>query len=472
MKVLFCSPEVYPFSKIGGLADFSASLPQALNTLGDTVYIVSPYYSRVKKHYGDQMTYIGEKEIVFGEKIEIAKYYSLRLNDTNYYFVGHEFFDRKSFFNHSDDAKRFIFLNVAILELLKVINFYPEVIHINDWTSSLIPYFLDTHYRNNESYKNIKTLLTIHNLEKQGNYPKIYEKYFSKKNFTYLHLDNINFLKTGIMRADQINTVSKSYREEILTKFYGFSLDGALKSRQNVLHGIQNGLDLNLYNPKMDGFIYNQYDITNFSEGKLLNKEALFKETGFKDLNKMTISFISRFATEKGIHLIMEVIEKYLANNEIYFLVIGEGDIQFEEYFNTLSKKYPNNCYYIKEHNQEYSQKFYAASDVLIMPSLYEASGLNQMIAMRYGTIPIVRATGGLKDTVTPFNSETNEGNGFVFENFDDDEFTDSINLALNYYNNEKDKFNTIIKNAMSVNNDIETMTKQYKKLYKEITKL
>lgn len=287
MKVLFCSPEVYPFSKIGGLADFSASLPQTLNRLGNSVSIVSPYYNRVKKHYSEQMVFIGEKEITFGDKLEIAKYYSLRLNDTNYYFVSHEFFDRKGFFNHSDDAKRFIFFNIAILELLSILDFYPDLIHLNDWTTALVPYFLDTYYRSNEKYKNIKTLLTIHNLEKQGNYPKIYEKYFLKKNFTYLHLDNINFLKTGIMRANQINTVSKSYKEEILSKFYGFSLDGALKSRQSFLHGIQNGLDQDLYNPTMDGYIEYHYDFNSFEKGKHLNKESLLKEIKLVNDNRM-----------------------------------------------------------------------------------------------------------------------------------------------------------------------------------------
>lgn len=467
MKVLFCSPEVYPFSKIGGLADFSAFLPKALNNLGNTVNVVSPYYERVKKHYGDQLSYIGQKEINFGEKRELAKYYHLELNGTNYYFIGHEFFDRKTFFNHSDDAKRFIFFNIAILEMLNIINFYPDIIHLNDWTSALIPYFLDEYYRGNENFTNIKTLLTIHNLEKQGNYPKIYEKYFTKKNFTYLHLDNINFLKTGIMRANQINTVSKTYKEEILTKFYGFSLDGALKSRQNNLHGIQNGIDFDLYNPNMDGYIYQQYDIKNFKKGKLNNKTNLIKSIGFKDPNKMVVSFISRFANEKGIHLIMESIDKYLENDQIYFLVIGEGDFQFEEYFKTLSDKYPNNCYFVKGHNQEISQNFYAASDIILMPSLYEASGLNQLIALRYGTLPIVRQTGGLTDTVIPYNKETKTGYGFVFENFDDEELSQAIDLSLDTYLNDQDSFNQMIKNGMELNNSIDKMALAYQDLYK-----
>ncbi|HKL95087.1 MAG TPA: glycosyltransferase, partial [Haploplasma sp.] len=309
--------------------------------------------------------------------------------------------------------------------------------------------------------------LTIHNLEKQGNYPKIYEKYFTKKNFTYLHLDNINFLKTGIMRANQINTVSKTYKEEILTKFYGFSLDGALKSRQNNLHGIQNGIDFDLYNPNMDGYIYQQYDIKNFKKGKLNNKTNLIKSIGFKDPNKMVVSFISRFANEKGIHLIMESIDKYLENDQIYFLVIGEGDFQFEDYFKTLSDKYPNNCYFVKGHNQEISQNFYAASDIILMPSLYEASGLNQLIALRYGTLPIVRQTGGLTDTVIAYNKETKTGYGFVFENFDDEELSQAIDLSLDTYLNDQDSFNQMIKNGMELNNSIDKMALAYQDLYK-----
>ncbi|MDY0278157.1 MAG: glycogen/starch synthase [Acholeplasma sp.] len=469
MNVLFCSPEVYPFSKIGGVADFSQALPKALNELGNTVYVVTPYYERVAHNFGKKAKYLGEKEIIFGTEKEIAKYYLIEYENTKYYFVSHDFFNRRYFFNHSDDAKRFIFFNIAILEMLDLIDFYPDIIHVNDWSTALVPYFLTTEYIDRPKYSRIKTLLTIHNLERQGAFDRSFESLFTKKNFTYLHLNNINFLKTGIMRSTRINTVSKSYRSEILTKFFGFTLDGALKARQLQLKGIQNSLDFDLYNPETDKFVYHNYNKENFLEGKKANKEQLLKHLGLKDNNKMIVAFISRFAKEKGISLITSVVEEYLKNDDFYFLVIGEGDQQFVDYFNELQTNYPKNCHFVNEHNNEISQKYYAGADLLLMPSLYEASGLNQMIAMRYGTLPLVRDTGGLKDTVINYSKETNNGCGFTFENFDEDEFKEALNHAIDIYYNDKKTWNTIIKNAMAIDNDNETMAKEYIELYKEI---
>lgn len=469
MKILFCSPEVYPFSKIGGVADFSESLPKAISKLNNTIYVVSPYYQVVREKFSSDMQLLGERTIDLGNEQLIAKYYRTIKDDIHYFFISHEYFDRKYFFNHNDDINRFMFFNLAILELVNLIEFYPDIIHVNDWTTSLVPYYLTTYYNKFDKFKNIKTLLTIHNLEKQGAFSKEYEYLFKSKNFTYLHLDNINFLKTGIMRANKINTVSNSYRSEILTKFFGFSLDGALKSRQLDLVGIQNGLDFNRFNPKNDKYIYFNYDNDNFTEGKEINKTKFLEEYNLKDQNKMLVSFVSRFAKEKGVGLIMDIIEPLLIDNLINFVVIGEGDIQFEMFCEDLSKKYPNNFKYFNKHNFEISQKITAASDLMLLPSLYEASGLNQMIAMRYGTIPLVRDTGGLKDTVIDINENDSTGTGVKFENFDDEELKDAILRANDYYLNNKKLWNKIINNALNINNDIDKMANQYNDLYKDM---
>lgn len=471
MKILFCSSEVYPFSKIGGVADFSESLPKAISKLNNTIYVVSPYYQRVNNKFGKEMQYICSKDIHLGENIYEAKYYRTIKDGIHYFFIGHEFFDRKYFFNHNDDIYRFMFFNLAILEMLKLIDFYPNIIHVNDWTSALVPYFLTTYYNKFEEFKNIKTLLTIHNLEKQGAFSREYEHLFKSQNFTYLHLNSINFLKTGIMRANKINTVSKSYKSEILTKFFGFSLDGALKSRQLDLVGIQNGLDFNRFNPKTDKHIYYNYDKDDVIVGKLKNKEKLLKKINLKDSSKMLVSFVSRFAKEKGVGLIMDKIEKLLKDDLINFVVIGEGDIQFEMFCEDLENKYPNNFKYFGEHDFEMSQKITAASDLMLLPSLYEASGLNQMIAMRFGTIPLVRNTGGLKDTVIDINEEEKTGTGFKFENFDDDEFYEAIIRANNLFKTNKELWNKIINNAMLIDNDIEKMAKEYITLYENMIK-
>lgn len=469
MKILFCTPEVYPFSKIGGVADFSASLPKSLSTYNNDIRVVSPFHKQVRKSYGDSVKLIGEKTITMGDKVQKASYYFLRYEEIDYYFIDNEYFNRKNIFGYDDDFFRFAFFNLAILEMLQVIDFYPNIIHLNDWTTSLLPYFLSSYYENDENYLNIKTLLTIHNLEKQGNFPKYYEDFFEKKNFTYLHLNDINFLKTGIMRSTRINTVSKSYRSEMMTKFFGFTLDGALKSRQFQLKGIQNALDFNLYNPETDENLFKNYNLNTYLEGKKVNKVKLLETVGFPDKTKPIVSFISRFAKEKGLPLIIEVIEEFLQNDSIYFFVIGDGDELYTEYFNELTLKYPKNVHYILGHNHNISQKFYAGSDILLMPSLYEASGLNQMIAMRYGTLPIVRETGGLKDTVIDYYKDKIEGTGFTFENFDEGEFKEAIINALELYNTDKPNWFRIIKNAMRIDNNIEKMAAEYQKLYEEV---
>ena len=261
MKILFCSGEVFPFSKSGGLADVASALPKALKNHHDDIIVISPFYKTLSVKHKD-MTFLGVGTVSMADFKQEALYYEYILDDVRYVFIDNkQYFDRPFYYNQSDDAERFTFFNLAILESLPILNFYPDIIHVNDWQTALIPFFLDEKYRKlDEGYKNIKTILSIHNLEKQGAYPIETEKLFNCKNYTYIHLGQVNFLKCGIMRADMINTVSKSYRDEILTKFYGFTLDGALKSRQYDLTGILNGID-DSYNPKTDQLIEQNYDL-------------------------------------------------------------------------------------------------------------------------------------------------------------------------------------------------------------------
>lgn len=471
MKILLASPEVYPYSKAGGVADFSASLPKALNKYNNVTHVITPLHKVVKDNYSEQLVLVSESQIDFKGKKEKVEYFKIEEGGINYYFVGHKYYNKTTFFGHDNDMERYFFFNLAILEFIKVTNFYPDVIHMNDWTTALIPFFIDNYYGHDQKFKSIKTLLTIHNLEKQGAFPKVFENLFIHKNFTYLHLDQINFLKAGIMRSTKINTVSKSYRSEMLTKFFGFGLDGALKSRQADLYGIQNGLDFDLYNPNTDKYIEKTYNNKTVKEGKLVNKKALLKELDLHGEEKMLISFIGRFAKQKGLDLIMELIEDYLEDDAFNFVVVGQGDWKYERYFTELALNYPNNFKYIEGLKHRVSQRVYAASDLFLMPSLFESSGLNQMIAQRYGAIPLVRHTGGLIDTVASYSKETKIGNGFSFENFDEEELKASLDLALYYYQNEQDHFNNIIKNTMSIDKDLTKMAEEYQQLYLEMVK-
>lgn len=469
MNLLFCTTEIRPYSKEGGLADFSASLTNQLNSINNKVSVVSPYYREVIEKYGDKAVFIGREEIKFGSFMEVAEYYLIVKDGIEYYFVSHPYFDRKNYYDYRDDAKRFIFFSHAILKMLELINYYPDVIHINNWQTALIPYIKDTLYLDNLSYQNIKTLLSIHTLERQGSFPMAVETFFTKKNYTYEHYGQINFLKAGIMRASKINTVSKTYRSEILTDFFGFSLNGALKSRETELIGIQNRISFDYYNPLTNQDLFYNYDFNSFEKGKLENKQELLKSIGFNDFNKPIISVVGRLAREKGLDLILDIIDDYLKEDKLYFLVSGQGDFEYEDVLNSLMDKYPNNVYYHKGYDEKLYQNLFAATDIFLMPSLYEASGYNQMIAMRYGAIPIVRSTGGLKDTVKHYNEAKNSGTGFLFKNYDSTELDDILNYVINIYNNKPDVWNKIIVNAMQEDNGIDKMVKEYQSLYEEL---
>lgn len=471
MKVLFCSGEVYPFSKTGGLADVAFSLPKALNQLGHDVKIITPFYQKIPTK-PTELHHLGQSIIQMGNFSIEADFFQTVFQGVTFIFVKNEaFFNREMLYGYEDDANRFTFFNFAIFEYIKLSGDYPDIIHANDWQTGMIPFFLDIRYRKlNPKFTRIKTLLSIHNLEKQGSYPIETEKLFGNKNFTYIHLNRVNFLKCGIMRANAINTVSENYKTEILTRFYGFSLDGPLKSRQKDLYGILNGLDHDLYDPKNNRFLYASYDEYSFTIGKAINKNELLNYLNLSSQHDIPIvSFMNRFATQKGIDIMMTSLEDYLKHNKIYLIVIGSGDSLYEMFFADMQKKYPKNVFFHSGFDYELSQKVYAASDLFLLPSLFEPCGLNHMIAMRYGTLPIVRDTGGLKDTVRSYDVNTGIGTGFSFKNYESQELIETIDLALEMYHHQRTKWNEIIVQAMQVRHSIVKMARQYEELYQMI---
>jgi len=469
MKILFCSGEAYPFSKSGGLADVAAALPKALKKLGHEVTIITPFYQQIKSRL-HEMTHLGDRMIKMGSYEKKASYYKLTYDDVPYVFVDNDdFYNRKRYYGYEDDAMRFTFFNFAIFEYMILTDHYVDIVHANDWQTGLTPFFLDVKYRAlNPSFQKMKTLLSIHNLEKQGSYPLETEKLFNNKNFTYIHMDRVNFLKCGIMRANAINTVSENYRNEILTRFYGFTLDGPLKARQHDLYGILNGLDQDHHDP-MKAKLYENYGETNFIEGKKTNKEKLMDELNLENKELPLVSFIHRFARQKGIDILMPVLEDYIKEHAFNFIVLGYGDALYEQFFSEMQKKYPDRVYYENGFNDELSQKVYAASDLFMLPSLFEPCGLNQMIAMRYGALPIVRETGGLKDTVTPYNKFTGVGVGFAFKNYDAEELKQSIDEALLLYKEDREAWENLIHQAMHVNHSLPKMAKKYVELYQKL---
>lgn len=470
MKVLFATSEIFPFSKTGGLADMANFLPKALNKLGYQIIVVTPYYKQVIKFH-DQMEYVGTKTIKMGNKTEEVHYYKLIQDNLEIIFVQNQYsFERDNFYGYDDDALRFILFSYATLEYVSILNDPPQIIHCNDWQSATIPYLLDEHYRVNDKYKYIHTLLTIHNLQYQGVFGLDKAKYFNHNfDYTYVHFDRVNYLKTGIERATKINTVSPNYRNEIMTPAFGFSLDGALNKRSNDLSGILNGIDFDVFDPKIDPSIKMNYNLTNFKTNKPINKLHVMKEFNLENNDAPLLAYIGRMAHQKGITLMEETLERIINESNANIVILGTGEARYEQYFKYLEDKYPKRVGYYCGYNEKLAHEIYAASDIFLMPSLFEPCGLGQMIAMRYGSIPVVRETGGLKDTVRPYNKEDNTGSGFSFFDENPHVFKNVLMDAINLYNNEKVRFNQLIRRAMKTDFGLDKMALEYSELYKKI---
>lgn len=472
MKILFGSSEVFPFSKTGGLADMALFLPKSLKALGHEVKIITPYYKSISKHHKD-MTFKGTKHITMGGIETIVHYYELVYQNMSFIFVQNmHYFERDHLYGYNDDAERFACFSYAILEALDTLNFYPQVLHLNDWQTGMVPYLLDEHYRHrNDDYYSIHTLLTIHNLEYQGSFDPYVARFFNTDfNYTYIHFDRVNFLKAGIERASKINTVSPTYRDEVLSQEYGFTLDGALQSRKHDFVGILNGIDDEVFNPKSDHLIEYKYDKRNFFNQKQKNKEHILTHFNLDvDLNVPLVTYVGRLATQKGINLMTSILEEVVEYSNARFILMGSGNDSYEEFFRYLSFKYPKRVSNFIGFNEEIAHKLYASSDLFMMPSRFEPCGLGQMIAMRYGTLPIVRETGGLKDTVEPYDKYNDTGTGFTFRNYEAFELKEKLFEGIQLYQNQIHIFKKLMKQAMDKDYSLNQMALSYENLYQII---
>lgn len=470
MHVLFCSSEVFPFSKTGGLADMAAFLPKAIREKGFTSDIVSPYYENmIKKH--DEMTYFGSKTIMMADMEKTVHYFSLIQDGQRFIFVqNQEYFERHQFYGYVDDATRFTLFSFAILELITLLDTLPTILHLNDWHTAMIPYLLDEHYRQQHPiYQNLHTLLTIHNLEFQGNFDSNEARLFNHAfDETYIHFGRVNFLKAGIARATKINTVSSSFRDEVLNQDQGFTLDGMLRYREADFSGILNGIDEMVFHPETDPYLHKNYNVKTHLTGKKANKKALFKQFDFGD-DKQLFTFIGRLSSQKGIPLFQQALESFLNHADIKVFLMGSGNSYYEDYFHYLSNKYPDKVRTYIGFNEQIAHLAYAASDFFMMPSQYEPCGLGQMIAMRYGALPIVHETGGLKDTVLPYNQYTGEGTGFSFKHYDAQVFKDILFEASAIYITDQAIINHLKTQAMQKSFNLDTMANHYVMLYKKM---
>ncbi|MDI9217823.1 glycogen synthase GlgA [Clostridium tertium] len=474
MNILIVASEAHPFIKTGGLGDVIGALPVALNDLGADVRVVIPNYRDIKKEIKENLKYIDNFTVNVGWRNQYCGILEYEHEGVKFYLLDNEYyFNRGGLYGYYDDGEKFAFFDRAVLEFVKHIDWVPDILHCNDWQTGMVPVLLKLEYSKEEKFKNMKTMFSIHNLFFKGMFdPKVLPELFgydyeSFNNGSLEHYGAVSFLKGGINYADKVTTVSKSYAEEIKTPEYGEQLEGLLRYRSSVLEGIVNGIDYKEYNPEEDKYIYSTYSVNDL-ENKKINKEELQKELGLT-VNKDVpmIGLVSRLTHQKGYDLIINILEELL-KEDIQVVVLGTGDYMYEESFKSFQGRHPNKISANIKFSNELAHKIYAASDMFLMPSLFEPCGLGQLIALRYGSIPIVRETGGLKDTVTPYNEYDETGNGFGFKNYRFEELLNIIKYALKIYEN-KDKWNNIVRQAMSADNSWEKSAKEYIEIYNKL---
>ncbi len=489
LKILFVTSEVVPFVKTGGLADVSSALPQTLQEMGHQVRIVVPKYGAIDERkykihevvrLKDLTTNIGDKEVIFslrssflvGKKARVQIYF---LDNQEYFGSRHSLYsDPLTGKDFKDNNERFTLLAKSVFELIQKLGWVPDIIHCNDWQCGLIPAYLKTEYKNDEMFQQIKSLFTIHNLAYQGQFAKstfkttgLPEELNSEKGVL---LDGkVNFLKTGLQYADVINTVSEKYAQEISTdKEFSAGLEDVLKKRKKDIYGIINGIDTLVWNPEKDNQIAKKYTIKTI-ENKVQNKKALAEKFGFEFKEDVPIiGLISRLLDAKGFDLIQKVFKDIMKLN-VRLVLLGTGEKKYHQFFETAVGKYPDKFTCYLGFDDELAHLIEAGSDMFLMPSRYEPCGLNQMYSLVYGTVPIVRETGGLADTVNAYSAKNPNGNGFMFKKYDAKDMLTEIKKAVKLYNDDKKTWTKIMKSGMKSNFTWLSSSKNYVDLYKKV---
>mgnify|MGYP001622895429 FL=1 len=473
-RILFVASECVPFLKTGGLADVVGSLPKYFPKEYFDVRVVMPKYSGIREEFKNQMQFITNFYMDLNWRQQYVGVFKLEYNGVTFYFIDNEehFSGDKPYAGMPWDLEKFAFFSKASLSILPVVGFRPDIIHCHDWQTGLVPVYLHERFQGSEFFRGIKSVMTIHNLKFQGvwdiktikNITGLSDYYFTPDKLEFKR--DANYLKGGLVYADAITTVSRTYAEEIKTPFYGEGLDGLMRARANDLRGIVNGIDYDEYDPETDGFIYKHYNARTFRKEKVKNKTGLQQDLGLDvDPKTMMIGIVSRLTDQKGFDLIAYMMEE-MCQDSIQLVVLGTGDPKYENMFRHYAWKYDKkvsaNIYY----SEAMSHKIYAAADAFLMPSLFEPCGLSQLMSLRYGTVPIVRETGGLKDTVQPYNEYEGTGTGFSFANYNAHEMLGTIRYAERIYYDRKREWNKIVDRGMAQDYSWASSAKQYEELY------
>lgn len=474
-NILFVASECVPFIKTGGLADVVGALPKSLDSSRYDVRVILPDYACIPERFRSRFQYAGQFNMTMGQFGEVSVgIKSYTQEGIQYYFIVNEHYysGDAPYGDFHWDIEKFCFFCKAALSILPTIQFHPDIIHCHDWQTGVLPVFLHTFFKDNPFYQGIRTVMTIHNLKFQGVWDiptlKLYTD-FPKEVFTPARMEfkkDANMLKGGLVYSDRITTVSGTYAGEIQTPYYGEGLDGLLRAKNQDLSGILNGIDYRLYNPQTDYQIYRTYDTKTFHEAKAYNKLRLQEELGLPvDTEVMMIGMITRLTDQKGLDLVERVLSRLL-ESRVQFVVIGTGDARYEnllrQYEWERKSKVSANIYF----NDERAHRLYSAADTMLMPSQFEPCGLTQLISLRYGTVPIVRETGGLRDTVEPYNEYAQCGTGFSFSNYDAEEMLRVIYYAEQVYYDSRESWDAMVKRGMEKDFSWKSSAREYEALY------
>jgi starch synthase len=472
-KVLIAASEVAPFAKTGGLADTIASMPKALEKVGAEVSVVMPKYSTVdEKKY--KLKKVGETFSVpmSGQMVEVSvKTAKMPGTKTTMYFIECEkYFERDEIYgNYGDNDERFALFSRAVVEMLKTVNYKPDVIQCNDWQTALIPAYLKVLHGNDEFYTGVSTVMTVHNIAYQGNFPaETMEKVGLPWNiFTPSGVEywgQLSYLKAGLVYADLINTVSETYAREIQTSHeYGQGMEGVLAARSNDVYGILNGIDYDVWNPAKDEMIKSTYDDSDL-RGKSRCKKTLQKDLDLGSENVPLIGMVTRLEDQKGFDLVAAALD-HMMSMDVQVVVIGTGQPHYEEMLRHAAERYHGKLAVNLTHDEEMAHQIYAGSDMLLMPSRFEPCGLGQMVAFKYGTLPVAHNTGGLADTIVDYTRDPDQGSGFLFDEYNVGSMVDALNRAIELYENKR-KWNSIVKRIMSLDYSWKQSASKYLELY------
>ena len=472
LKVLIVASEAAPFVKSGGLGDVIGSLPKALKAQGVDVRVVIPRHMAINTQHMQDVEYLGDLDVSLQWRTQRAKVL-VKPGDVPIYFIENDYyFARGVLYGYGDDAERFAFFGKAVLDMMTMLDFYPDVLHCNDWQTGPVCMYVKEIYQKMVYYSKMKVVFTIHNLQYQGNFdrnimPLLGVPYYCYENGNIEFYGNVSFMKMGLMYADHISTVSETYAKEIQTWEYGYGMDGMLRSRNADLNGIINGIDYVANNPATDKRLMSNFDHKHL-EGKVEGKAKLQERLGLEKSDAPLIGMITRLADQKGIDILSYAFDE-LMRRDVQFVLLGTGEGRFEHFFRMMAERYPGRVSSNLFFDEGLAQQIYAGADLFLMPSLFEPCGLGQMFSLRYGTVPIVRRTGGLADTIRHYNPQTKEGNGFLFESYDAGGILWALDEALAVYQQGRTAWQSVVKNAMESNYSWESSAKKYIQMYEAL---